>query len=339
MPDDKSTILVIGTGSIGERHLRCLQRIGRREVAFCEPMEERRADVALRYGIDASLVFPTLDEALSSAEFDCAVVAAPAPFHIPLGRQLAEAGIHILMEKPLSLSLVGVAGFRRLAADRGIVVAVGYVHHAHPAIRGVKEKLDSGEFGRLLEMRFDLGQPLAHFRPAYADVYFADHEMGGGTIQDMITHFYSVGDSLAGPVDRLVTHARHLALPRVEVEDTVHTLASHGGIMASYATNMFQPANEVCVTLNCEAGSLRASYQDRRFSWISEPAGEWQHESFALDDWDEVYIRQNNAFLDAVDGKGSPVVGLESAIRTLSVNVASLESARTQSWQNVSYES
>ena len=81
--DRKHKILVIGTGSIGERHLRCLQTTGRCEMAFCEPMDSRRAEVAERYGIHSDLAFENLDSALASTTFDAAVVAAPAPDPAP----------------------------------------------------------------------------------------------------------------------------------------------------------------------------------------------------------------------------------------------------------------
>lgn len=144
------TVLIIGTGSIGERHLRCLQSTGRCRIAFCEPLEERRKDVAARYGIDEDLTFSSLDEALApDTPFDAAVVASPAPFHIPMGIRLAERGIHILMEKPLSLSLEGVEEFQNLIREKEIVAAVGYTHRAHPAICGLKEKLDSPNAQRI----------------------------------------------------------------------------------------------------------------------------------------------------------------------------------------------
>jgi predicted dehydrogenase len=330
------TILIIGTGSIGERHLRCLQSTGRCRIAFCEPLDERRRDVATRYGIEEDLTFSSLDEALApDTLFDAAVVASPAPFHIPMGMQLAERGIHILMEKPLSLSLEGVEEFQNLIQQNKIVAAVGYTHRAHPAISGLKKKLDSGAFGKALELRVDVGQHLATLRPAYADVYFADPKMGGGAIQDMITHLYSVGDWLLGPINRIVTHARHLALPRVEVEDTVHSLADHNGIMAIYAQNLTQSQNEVFVTVICEKGSIRADYGRKRVSTISEPNGEWRHEPYELDDIDEVYVAQDSAFLDAVEGHGRAFCTIEEAVRTLRVNLASLESAETMTWQTV----
>ncbi|MDA7921332.1 Gfo/Idh/MocA family oxidoreductase [Verrucomicrobiales bacterium] len=334
--DRKHKILVIGTGSIGERHLRCLQTTGRCEMAFCEPMDSCRAEVAERYGIHSDLAFENLDSAVASTTFDAAVVAAPAPFHIPIGMQLAKAGIHILMEKPLSLSMDGVQEFADLVKEESVVVAVGYTHRAHSAMIGLKEKLDSGKFGRPLELRVDIGQPLAVIRPAYADVYFADPKMGGGSIQDMITHFYSIGDWLLGPMNKIVTHAKHMALPRVTVEDTVHSLADHGGVMATYAQNLTQAQNEVITTVICEGGSIRANYGKKRVSWITEPDGEWNHEPFEMGDIDEIYIRQDNAFLDEVEGHGKSLCTLEEGIRTLKVNIASLKSAETFTWQEIS---
>lgn len=304
-------------------------------MAICEPMETRRIEVAKQYGIDSSLAFKNLDDALSSSSFDAAVVAVPAPFHIPMGRQLAEAGIHIMMEKPLSLSLDGVEEFEKLTEENKTVVAIGYTHRAHPAMIGLKARLDSGKFGRPLELRVDLGQPFAVLRPAYSKVYFADRKMGGGAIQDMATHFYSIGDWLLGPINRIVTHAKHMALPGVEVEDTVHSLADHGGIMATYAQNLTQAQNEVTTTVICEHGSIRANYRKKRVSWITEPDGKWNHERYEMENIDEIYVRQNNAFLDAIEGKGRVLCTLEEGIRTLKVNLASFESAETFTWQDV----
>lgn len=331
----KLKLLVIGTGSIGERHLRCLQSTGRCDMALCEPMKTRRSEVAERYGIDPSLAFENLEDALSSTSFDAAVVAVPAPFHIPMGIQLAKAGIHIMMEKPLSLSLEGVDEFKKLTEAKEIVVAIGYTHRAHPAMIGLKKLLDSEKFGRPLELRADMGQPFAVIRPAYPNVYFADPKMGGGSIQDMLTHFYSIGDWLLGPMDRIVTHAKHMALPGVEVEDTVHSLADHGGIMATYAQNLTQAQNEVTTTVICEHGSIRANYRKKRVSWITEPDGKWNHEPYTMENIDEIYVRQNNAFLDAMEKKGNVLCTLEEGIRTLKVNLASLKSAKTFTWQDI----
>ncbi|MDP6945980.1 MAG: Gfo/Idh/MocA family oxidoreductase, partial [Myxococcota bacterium] len=109
-------VLVVGVGSIGERHVRCFQSTGRAIVSICEPLEARRLEVTDRYGIDRP--YSSLDEALASP-CDVAVVAVPANRHVPVALQLAEAGCHLLIEKPLSTSLDGVDQLRRLVNAQG----------------------------------------------------------------------------------------------------------------------------------------------------------------------------------------------------------------------------
>jgi len=329
-------ILIIGTGSIGERHLRVFQNLGRcSDIAFCEPHQPRRAEIASRYNIADAAAFADLDAALASATFDGAIVATPAPSHIAIGLRLAGLGIHHLVEKPLSLTLDGVDEYARAVDKAGVLVAVGYVHRAHPAVAAIRQQIASGRFGKLLDLTVAAGQPFATLRPAYRDVYFAQPELGGGAINDMITHFYNMGDWLAGPISRLVTDAAHQTLAGVSVEDTVHTLARHqGGTMATYAINLYQHPNECFVTAVCEGGTLRADYARCRWSRTGED-GVWTHEAVSVPHGDEMYRIQNAAFLDAVEGRGHVLCSLEDAVRTLRVNMASHRSVAESSWQQV----
>jgi predicted dehydrogenase len=332
-------LLLIGTGSIGERHLRCFQQLERCDaIAFCETHAPRRAEIAGRYGIPANLAFPDLESALASGYFDAAVIATPAPTHIPIATRLAALGTHLLIEKPLSLTIDGIEALVEVVKEKNLTVAVGYVHRAHPAVEAMKEALDSGRFGRVLQIRTASGQAFATLRPAYRDVYFAKPELGGGAINDMITHFYNVGDWLAGPIRRVMTDADHQTLEGVTVEDTVHSLVrqgADGGVMGSYALNLYQHPNEVLITVVCEGGTLQAEYAKKRWSWMTEASGAWHHEAVEMPEVDVMYRRQNGAFLDAIDGKGSVLCTLEEAIRTLKVNLASHLSVKEGTWQIV----
>jgi len=83
--------LIVGVGSIGERHLRCFKQTGRADVAICERNAKLRDDVAARYNVEQT--FDHLDAAID-AGFDAAVIATPAPLHIPMATQLAASGVH-----------------------------------------------------------------------------------------------------------------------------------------------------------------------------------------------------------------------------------------------------
>lgn len=95
-------ILIVGTGSIGERHLRCFQATSRVDVVLCEINDECRKAIADRYGL--AQTYPDLDTALEDA-FDASVVATPAHLHVLIATRLAGAGHHLLIEKPLSTGL------------------------------------------------------------------------------------------------------------------------------------------------------------------------------------------------------------------------------------------
>ncbi|MCH5373334.1 MAG: Gfo/Idh/MocA family oxidoreductase, partial [Planctomycetes bacterium] len=91
-------ILVIGVGSIGERHTRCFQQTGRADVSICEPNDELRQAIAERYSIGES--FASIDD-VPLSDYDAAVICTPAQLHIPLATKSVDAGLQLLIEKPL----------------------------------------------------------------------------------------------------------------------------------------------------------------------------------------------------------------------------------------------
>ncbi|MDP6776762.1 MAG: Gfo/Idh/MocA family oxidoreductase [Candidatus Latescibacteria bacterium] len=316
-------VLVVGVGSIGERHVRCFQSTGRAIVSICEPLEARRLEVTDRYGIDRP--YSSLDEALASP-CDVAVVAVPANRHVPVALQLAEAGCHLLIEKPLSTSLDGVDQLRRLVNAQGIVAAVGYQHRLNPALADMKEALAIGRFGKPVQIVVTCGQHFPTYRPAYRDVYFADRAAGGGAIQDAITHMLNAGEWLVGPIQSLVADAAHQVLDGVSVEDTVHILTRQDGAMGNYTLNLHQAPNENTVTVICSEGTVRWEIHNHRWRWMTAPGNDWTEVQFEPCEREAFYVRQAEVFLNAVEGGGKVHCSLDEGIQTLKVNLAALAS-------------
>lgn len=325
-------ILIIGVGSIGERHLRCFQGTGRAGLSFCEVNPVLRDRIAAQYGI--ANAYPDLDAALSD-HHTAAVICAPAHLHIPMARKLAEAGIHLLIEKPLSTSLDGVEELRRSIAQRDLVAAVAYVHRAQPVLEAMKLALDSGRFGRPVELIIQCGQHFPTYRPAYREIYYKDRATGGGAIQDALTHMLNAAEWLVGPIDRVAADAAHQVLDGVDVEDTVHVLARHGALMASYSLNQHQAPNEVQLTVIGDRGTCRWEPHHNRWRWMAAPNDSWHDEPFDPLERDALFVRQANAFLDALEDRRLPLCSLDDAIQTLRVNLAVLAAAESQTWQQV----
>jgi predicted dehydrogenase len=325
-------VLVVGVGSIGARHVRCFQNTGRAEIGICETLAERAESVANRYGLTA--IHTTLSEALD-APYDLAVICTPAHLHVSQASAALAAGKHVLIEKPLSTSEEGVADLIRQARDAGRVAGVAYVQRCHPVLADMKAAIDSGRFGRIVQVVAVSGQHFPTYRPAYREIYYRSRATGGGAVQDALTHMMNAGQWLAGPIDRLCADLAHQILPDVEVEDTVHVLARHGDALACYALNQHQAPNELCLTVVCSRGTVRYEAHRGRWSWMTEPGGEWQTGLERELERDTVFERQAELMLDAVEDRAAPRCSLEEAWRTLRVNLAILAAADSGKWHDV----
>ncbi|MDF1740576.1 MAG: Gfo/Idh/MocA family oxidoreductase [Verrucomicrobiales bacterium] len=326
-------ILIIGVGSIGERHLRCFKATQRCEVAFCEPNEERRNEIAARYEVDG---YDSWESALKAETFSAAVIASPAPYHIPTAQVLAERGIDLLIEKPLSLNTDGIAGLMKTAEKNKTRIAVGYVYRALPALQKMRAAVLSGRFGKIVQVQVQAGQNFPFYRPAYKDIYYAVPELGGGLIQDMLPHSLNAVEWIAGPATRVVVDAGHKVLEGVTVEDTLNLIARHGEVMSNFTVNQHQPVNEFVMTVVCEKGAARWELSGQRWLSASENGGDWTEEEAFVHERDDYYILQANAFLDLLEGKADSLCPLEDGIKTLHSILAILESRKNGAWVDVS---
>jgi predicted dehydrogenase len=323
-------ILIIGCGSIGERHLRCFQKTGRAQMVACDANPELLATVAATYGVQPATSW---ELALRDASFDAAIICTPAHLHVPMATALLQRGLHVLIEKPLAPSLAGVAELIRARDAACRQAAVAYVLHCYPMLSAAREFILSGELGPVLQAVASSGQYFPGGRPAhtvhYSKTYYRDRRTGGGAIQDALTHVANWMESVVGPADSLLCDCAHLAVPEVTVEDTVHVAARHGATLVSYSLNQFQAPNESTLQFNTARGSVRIEVHHRRWGILRLGETSWTwHEVPALER-DEPFVTQANRFLDAIEGKPSRLCSLEAGVQTLRFNLAALAAAES----------
>ncbi len=322
-------VLVVGVGSIGERHTRCFQQTARADVSICEINDGLRTQIAERYGL--ANAFGDWDQALAS-DFDAAVICTPAHLHVPMAIEVAKLKRHLLIEKPLSTNVERVDELQHLAAASGGAMMVAYVMRVHPALAAMKAALDSGRFGRPVHVVGCSGQHFPTYRPAYREIYYRDRATGGGAIQDALTHVINAAEWLLGPIDRLAADCSHQVLEGVAVEDTVNVIARHDGILASYSLNQHQAPNESTLTVVCQRGTARFESHQQRWRWQTDPADCWHDEPCEPLERDDLFIAQANRFLDVVEGSAAPTCMLEEGIRTLRTNQAILRACDSREW-------
>lgn len=331
MPRRKS-ILIVGVGSIGERHLRCFLTTGRADVSLCEANPALCKTIAERYRVEKN--FNNLERALEERP-DATVICTPAHLHIPMALTVAQKGIQILIEKPLSTALEGVDALREEIRRHQITAAVAYVYRAHPALAAMREAIRCGRFGEPVEIVGTFGQHFPFYRPGYRETYYKSHAQGGGAVQDALTHIVNAGEWLVGPVTELVADAAHQVLEGVDVEDTVHLITRHGKVLGSFSLNQHQAPNEGSLLVICRRGTARFEMHNNRWRWQTEPGGAWQDEATVELERDQLFMRQGESFLDAMEGTHPPLCTLEEGLQTLRVNLAILRSVAQRQWQTI----
>jgi len=130
---------VVGAGAFGRNHARHYAANPTATLVAVVDADPVRAEaVASMYGAASFL-----DHRDLIGKVDAVSVAAPATLHHAVARELIDAGIHVLVEKPLATTAANAADLVKLARKKGIVLAVGHVERFSPAIAELELRLDN----------------------------------------------------------------------------------------------------------------------------------------------------------------------------------------------------
>jgi len=133
---------VVGVGYLGRFHAeKYAAAPGVDLVAVVDSDPARAAEIAARFGCRACS-----DAADLAGIVDCASIAVPTPLHREVGVRLLEAGIDVLVEKPIAATLEEARDLVRIAAERGRILQVGHLERFNPAIRELSNLLTRPRF-------------------------------------------------------------------------------------------------------------------------------------------------------------------------------------------------
>jgi predicted dehydrogenase len=332
--DRTRSVLVVGSGSIGRRHLRNLRALGLERIEVCDPDPDRLSLVARDHDVKGHVDFET---ALDSVSPDAVLICTPPYLHVSQALTAIRHGAHAFVEKPLSHSMERVDELIEEADARGRIVQVGYHWRFDRGLHKIKAMLDTDTIGRVLWARAEYGSYMPDWRPDqdYRQSYSAHRSMGGGAILDN-SHEIDYMLTLFGKVVQVYCLADVLSDLEVDAEDTASMVlrfasGSVGEIHLDFVQRV-QARN--CKIVGAEGtilwdhleGSIRVSSprdtQPRQFDVRGKP--------------DDRYVAEIESFLRCIEGVHEPVVDIHSARRTLEVALAAHESARTQRAVNLS---
>jgi predicted dehydrogenase len=325
--------LVVGAGSIGQRHARNLARLGHEVVAVdVSPAAlEAVRDVAVT-------THGSLDEALATAaSWDrpaAAFVCTYSNDHVTSALACARAGLHLFVEKPLALSMEGVDELTAESDARGLVTMVGCNMRFHPAIVALRARLDG--LGRPLWADLEFGYYLPFAKPEGKASYMANRALGGSLIFDDI-HELDLATWLVGDAAEVLCTRAILGDVVVDTEDSVDMLVRFAsGATGRVHMDYLQHGYSRRCKIVCEAGTAYWDFASRRVGVVSAeaPAWEWQPLEAEIID-DQMYVDEVEHFTRSV-AEGRPTMNpLGGSLAALRLALAADHSAVTGSWEEV----
>lgn len=170
-------LLVIGAGSIGERHIGVLQSLGYKNIHVY-----RQRLLPFR-NIENSSVnsFTNWDE-INHIKPYAAIICTPTSQHLPQAQECLHQEMHVLVEKPLADTTQAIDDLMSLAIEKNKLVQVGYMLRYHPLMKKLKSIISTQELGRLVSFSSIWAEYLPNWHPweDYRTSYAARKDLGGG---------------------------------------------------------------------------------------------------------------------------------------------------------------
>ncbi|HET6897471.1 MAG TPA: Gfo/Idh/MocA family oxidoreductase, partial [Vicinamibacteria bacterium] len=319
----RGAIVVVGLGSIGQRHFDNLAALGHSTLGAVRTGLGTRPLEAEDAGAHRDL-----QSALASGPL-AVVVANPTAVHLETAVAAVRAGAHVFVEKPLSHCATGVSTLREEVKARALVAQCGFQFRFHPTLQRVKEWIDSGALGRVISAHVEWSECVRGWHPweDYRRSYSTQRRLGGGVIRTLC-HPFDYLRWLLGEVDWVSAQADRLSDLELDVEDTaLVTLRMASGAMASVSLDYVgRPRRH----------RLEIVGLDGRIAWDAEDGVAYLHAGRLVTARPPVAFERNHLFrdemshfLDRIRRADSSLGSLDDGIRALEITLAAARAAET----------
>lgn len=217
---------IIGLGSIARTHIQAIEQIPDAQVTvICTRNAENGQAMAARCGAQWTA---NVDAALHRTDVDVAAICTPSGLHLEPALAAIAAGKHLLVEKPLEITLARIDQMLAAAEEAGVMVACVFQQRFAQGVRRAKAALEAGRLGplALADAYVKWYRPPAYYNGSWHGTSQLD---GGGALINQSIHTIDLLQWLAGPVTSVFGHIATLAHSGMETEDTASAVLTFAG--------------------------------------------------------------------------------------------------------------
>lgn len=314
-------VAVIGTGSMGQNHVRLYSDIdGCELVGIADSNEEQTSRLTAHYGGRA---YSDYRELLDNEKPDAVSIALPTKMHLRATMDCLDAGVHVLVEKPIAKTIDEAKQMIAKAKECGKVLQVGHIERFNPAITQLKERLADGQLGKIFTIHSRRQSP---YPGRITDV---------GVASDLATHELDMMRYIAQDEVKTIT-AEISKVMNTDNEDIVFGLLKfENNILGILDVNWVTPTKIREISITGENGMFTVDYLNQNLTFNSNYAAEqnenksdWFKAKFGVAEGDMTSFRVNKkeplrveieSFLECCRTNGTPLVTGEDGLESLAL--------------------
>lgn len=318
------TILIVGYGSVGRRHLRNLQSLGHKNFVILRTGKSTLPD-------DEIVGIPTeysLKKALAHRPV-ATIIANPTALHIPVALAAAEAGSHIFLEKPISDSMVGIKKLQGIVSRKKLVLQVGFQFRFHPGLLKIKSLLEKDAIGSVVSVQARWGEYLPNWHPweDYRVGYSASKDLGGGVLLTMC-HSFDYLRWLIGEVKNVSAVTSNNGGLGIDVEDSADVLLNFkSGIVGNVHLDYLENPGRHYLNIIGQNGVISWDNNDGMVKWFSGKTGKWEKIPAPKDfERNDLFVLEMKNFISCIIKNEQSLCTIGDGIETLKIVLAAKKS-------------
>ena len=282
--------------------------------------EDKRQAFAEKYGCAPATSY---EDVLQDDSIEAIINTTPNNVHLETTRAAAEAGKHVFLDKPIANTVAEGLQIAKACRDTGVVLALGYQRRRQSHFRWIKNEIDAGRFGKLVQAEANISRDRLGQIDLSSWRYQSDG-MPGGVMLQIGIHYSDVLEYLMGPIMAVSGRSNQLVLPG-DNPDVANMIFEHENGAISNLTASYASASEYYM-MNIYGKEASAYYN--LFDGLRHlKQGEDKLVPIACDN-NDTFVEELEEFAAAVRGDGEPEMDGEKASRSLAVIRAGVKSSK-----------
>ena len=315
-------ILIVGYGSIGKRHVKNLLKLSNIEILICSKQNIKQNS--------KFKILHSLDQCIKEKP-NAAIIANVSSQHISIALKLANAGIHLFVEKPLSNSLLGIKKLETLVKKKKLITQMGCNLRFHECLQKIKQMLSNNEIGRVISANIESGSYLPDWHPYedYRKSYASNKNLGGGVVFTCI-HEIDYLYWFFGNAKEIFSITGKYSDLDISVDDlSVNLLKFSPNIVVQLHLNYFQKPEFRCCKIIGTNGIIYWDSKSNTVKKFSNKNKSWKNEIKIKNyNRNNMYEQELMHFINCIEKQKQSINPLSDGIKTLKIALAIHKSSK-----------